>query len=94
MEKVIIFGIGDISQIAHLYLSEDTSYEVVAFTIDKEYIKEDTFLGLPVVDFENLEEKFSQNEYKLFIHSVSISTLLLSKGRNKISWSMGIWKRS
>ena len=67
MEKVIIFGIGDISQIAHLYLSEDTSYEVVAFTMDKEYIKEDTFLGLPVVAFENLEEKFSQNEYKLFI---------------------------
>ena len=59
MEKVIIFGIGDISQIAHLYLSEDTSYEVVAFTMDKEYIKEDTFLGLPVVAFENLEdEKF------------------------------------
>ncbi len=67
MEKVIIFGTGDISQIAHLYLSEDASYEVVAFTMDKEYIKEDTFFGLPVVAFENLEEKFSQNEYKLFI---------------------------
>ena len=67
MEKVIIFGIGDISQIAYLYLSENKNYEIVAFTIDKEYIKEDTFLGLPVVAFENLEEKFSQNEYKLFI---------------------------
>ena len=59
MEKVIIFGIGDISQIAYLYLSENKNYEIVAFTIDKEYIKEDTFLGLPVVAFENLEdEKF------------------------------------
>ncbi|MBE0492605.1 MAG: acetyltransferase [Sulfurospirillum sp.] len=67
MKKVVIFGTGDISQIAHLYLSEDDSYEVVAFTMDKEYIKEDTFFGLPVVAFENLEEKFSQNEYKLFI---------------------------
>jgi len=67
MKKVIIFGIGDISQIAHLYLSEDASYEVVAFTMDKEYIREDTFFGLPVVAFENLEEKYSQNEYKLFI---------------------------
>ena len=44
MEKVIIFGIGDISQIAYLYLSENKNYEIVAFTIDKEYIKEDTFL--------------------------------------------------
>jgi len=67
VEKVIIFGIGDISQIAHLYLSEDAGYEVVAFTMDKEYIKEAAFFGLPVVAFEALEEKFSQNEYKLFI---------------------------
>ena len=57
MEKVIIFGIGDISQIAYLYLSENKNYEIVAFTIDKEYIKEDTFLGLPVVAFENLEDE-------------------------------------
>ncbi|MDX9742209.1 MAG: acetyltransferase [Arcobacteraceae bacterium] len=67
MKRVIVFGTGDISQIAHLYLSEDAGYEVVAFTMDKEYIKEDIFFGLPVVAFENLEEKFSQNEYKLFI---------------------------
>lgn len=67
MKKVIVFGTGDISQIAHLYLSEDAGHEVVAFTMDKEYIKEDIFFGLPVVAFENLEEKFSQNEYKLFI---------------------------
>lgn len=67
MQKVIIFGTGDISQIAHLYLSEDDRYEVVAFTMDKEYIKEDSFFGLPVVPFANLEEKFSQDEYKLFI---------------------------
>ena len=57
MEKVIIFGTGDISQIAYLYLSENKNYEIVAFTIDKEYIKEDTFLGLPVVAFENLEDE-------------------------------------
>ena len=57
MEKVIIFGIGDISQIAYLYLSENKNYEIVAFTIDKEYIREDTFLGLPVVAFENLEDE-------------------------------------
>lgn len=67
MQKVIIFGTGDISQIAHLYLSEDDRYEVVAFTMDKEYIKEDSLFGLPVVPFANLEEKFSQDEYKLFI---------------------------
>lgn len=67
MEKIIIFGTGEISQIAHLYLSEDSRYEIVAFTVDKEYVKADTFLNLPVVAFENLEERFSKKEYKLFI---------------------------
>ncbi|MEA2019753.1 MAG: acetyltransferase [Campylobacterota bacterium] len=67
MEKVIIFGIGDIPQISHLYLSEDRNYEVVAFTMDKEYIKEDTFFDLPIVAFEDIEEKYSSSEYKMFI---------------------------
>jgi sugar O-acyltransferase (sialic acid O-acetyltransferase NeuD family) len=67
MEKVIIFGIGDISQIAHLYLSEDKSYEVVAFTMDSEYMKEDSFFDLPIVSFEDIQEKYSPNEYKMFI---------------------------
>lgn len=67
MEKVIIFGLGDISQIAHLYLSEDKYYEVVAFTIDKEYIKEQVFEGLPVVSFENIETIYPTDTYKLFI---------------------------
>ncbi len=57
--EVIIFGIGDISQSAYLYLSENKNYEIVAFTIDKEYIKKRYIFGLPVVAFENLEdEKF------------------------------------
>ena len=67
MEKVIIFGLGDISQIANFYLSSDNRYEVIAFTIDKDYIKEDKFENLPVVAFEDLERHYSINEYKLFI---------------------------
>lgn len=67
MEKVILFGVGEISQIAYLYLSEDNGYEVVAFTMDKKYIKEDTFFSLPVVPFENLEDQFCTKEFKLFI---------------------------
>lgn len=67
MEKVIIFGLGDISQIANFYLSNDNQYEVVAFTIDKEYIKEDSFEELPVISFDDIELKYSIVEYKLFI---------------------------
>jgi len=67
LKKVIIFGLGDISQIAYFYLSNDEKYEVAGFTIDKDFIEEETFEGLPVVAFDNLEEKYSANDYKLFI---------------------------
>lgn len=67
MEKVIIFGIGEISQIAHLYLSEDISYEVVAFTMDKEYIEQKTFNGLPMIPFEDIEQRYPPKDYKMFV---------------------------
>lgn len=67
MEKVIIFGLGDISQIANFYLSSDDRYQVVAFTIDQEYINKDTFESLPIVPFENIEDSYLTEEYKLFI---------------------------
>ena len=31
---LIIFGAGDIAQLAHYYFSADSNYEVVAFTVD------------------------------------------------------------
>jgi len=67
MEKVIIFGLGDISQIARYYLDSDDNYEVIGFTIDKDYIEGDTFEGLPLVAFENVDKLYPSSEYKLFI---------------------------
>jgi len=67
MEKVIIFGLGDISQIANFYLSSDENYEVMAFTIDKDFIEDDTFENLPVIAFEDIETIYPSSEVKMFI---------------------------
>lgn len=67
MAKIIIFGGGDIAQIAKYYFDIDSQYEVVAFTLDKEYIKEPTFEGLPIYPFDDIEQNFSPNEYQMFI---------------------------
>tara|TARA_B100000900_G_scaffold245177_1_gene208466 strand:- start:1200 stop:1862 length:663 start_codon:yes stop_codon:yes gene_type:complete len=66
-DKVIIFGTGDISQIAAFYLSEEKEYEVIAFTMDSNFIKDDEFQNKPLVAFETLEEEYPPDEYKLFI---------------------------
>ena len=67
MSKVIIFGVGQIAEVAHFYLTNDSEHEVVAFTVDKEFLKKVTFHDLPVVAYEEMLEKYPPNEYKLFI---------------------------
>jgi sugar O-acyltransferase (sialic acid O-acetyltransferase NeuD family) len=67
MAKVVIFGVGQIAEIAHFYLTNDSEHEVVAFTVDKEFLNSDNFHNLPVVAYEDLLEKYSPNEYKMFI---------------------------
>ena len=39
-KPLVIFGSGDIAQLAHYYFSRDSNYEVVAFTVNANYIKE------------------------------------------------------
>jgi len=67
MAKLIIFGLGDIAQIANYYFSMDSEHEVVAFTVDKNYITSNEFEGKPVVAFEDVEKMYSTKEYKMFI---------------------------
>lgn len=64
--KVVIFGILDTAELAHWYLSNDSIYEVVAFTVNSKYLDKSEFLGLPVIPFEELEIYFPPSEYYLF----------------------------
>ncbi|SOE21846.1 sugar O-acyltransferase, sialic acid O-acetyltransferase NeuD family [Spirosomataceae bacterium TFI 002] len=66
MAKVVIFGNTLTAELAHYYLLNDSPHEVVAFTVQKEYITDDTYHGLPVVPFETVEEVYSPQEYKFF----------------------------
>ncbi|TDB64486.1 acetyltransferase [Arundinibacter roseus] len=66
MAKVIIFGILDTAELAHYYLEHDSEHEVVAFTVNREYVSEPTFRGLPVVAFEDVETLFPPQEFSFF----------------------------
>ncbi len=67
MSKVILFGVGAIAEVVHFYLTNDSEHEVVAFTVDKEYLSGESFKGLPVVPFETVEEYYNPQEYKMLI---------------------------
>lgn len=63
---MIIFGILDTAELAHFYLENDSEHEVVAFTLTREYLDKTSFKDLPIVAFEDLNELYPPEEYKLF----------------------------
>jgi sugar O-acyltransferase (sialic acid O-acetyltransferase NeuD family) len=67
VRKVILFGLGVESEMNHFYLTHDSPYEVVAFTVNQEYIKEDTRSGLPIVPFESIQTSYPPAEHKMYI---------------------------
>jgi len=66
-KSLVIFGTGEIAQLAHYYFGIDSEYETVAFTVDSEYIKDPVFCGLPVIAFEELVLKHPPETHALFI---------------------------
>jgi len=64
---LIIFGAGDIAQLAHFYFSTDSEYEVVAFTVDSAYIDETTFCELPVIPFEEISKNYAPDQCDIFV---------------------------
>ena len=65
-KKLVIFGIEDFAEIAYEYFTWDSAYEVVAFTVDREYIKERRKSGLPVVAFEDMESLFPAADHYFY----------------------------
>lgn len=66
-EKIIIFGNGVQARLAYFYFQSDSNYEVVAFTVDAMYLKENLFLDKPIVSFEEAIKVYPVTEYKMFV---------------------------
>lgn len=77
-KKLIIIGTGETAEIACEYFTYDSPYEVVGFSVSKQYIKDPEFYGLPVHEFETLEENFPPSEYEVY---VAISYVKLNRVR-------------
>ncbi len=56
----------DTAELAHYYLDHDSDHEVVAFTVNREFITDPSFHGLPVVAFEDVETLFPPSDYSFF----------------------------
>ena len=67
MAKVVVFGVGDWAELAHFYFHQDSSHEVVAFTVDRPFLKDSVFKNLPVVPFDEIVAAFPPDRFSMFI---------------------------
>ncbi len=67
LKKVIVFGTGDIAQLAKYYFDIDSSYEVVAFTVDRDFCIQSTFENLPLIPFDEISNQYSPKDFEMFI---------------------------
>lgn len=77
MKGLLIFGNSQMADIVYTYFKTESDIKISAFVVDGKYIKEDNFLGLPVVEFENVKDNFPPEDY-------SISIVMSAKNNNKI----------
>jgi sugar O-acyltransferase (sialic acid O-acetyltransferase NeuD family) len=67
MAEVVIFGTGQWADLAHFYLTHDSPHDVAAFTVDRSYMSSGEFKGLQVVPFDEVEERYPPDRYRMFI---------------------------
>jgi len=67
LKKLVVVGAGELAMIAYEYFTYDSNYEVVAFSVEREYLKETSLYELPIVAFEDIKEGYAPEEYEIFI---------------------------
>src|SRR5437667_4953702 len=68
--KLIIIGDSAFAEIAYEYFTHDSEYEVVGFSVEREYIKRSDLFGVPIVPFEELENSYDPKEHSFFAANV------------------------
>lgn len=67
VKNLVIIGDGEFAEMAFERFTKDSPYQVVAFSVEKTYIKNSRFLNRPMIPFEELEELYPPHEHHVFI---------------------------
>jgi sugar O-acyltransferase (sialic acid O-acetyltransferase NeuD family) len=66
-KKVVIVGDSAFAEIAHEYFDADTEYEVLAFSVERSFLTRSHLRGLPVVEFETLQERYAPDSHEVYV---------------------------
>jgi sugar O-acyltransferase (sialic acid O-acetyltransferase NeuD family) len=65
--KLLIFGNSMLAKVMLFYFQRDSSYDVAGFTVDRKYISDAYFCGLPVFPFEEVQKTHPKTEFEIFV---------------------------
>jgi sugar O-acyltransferase (sialic acid O-acetyltransferase NeuD family) len=67
VSSIVVFGAGQIAELADFYFEHDSGHRVAAFTVDGAYLKETTFRSKPVVPFEEVAAHYPPGGHGFFV---------------------------
>ena len=67
MSNIILYGTGRGASVAHRFLTSDSPHNIVGFTVDSRYITTSTYRDLPLVAFEEVEQHYPPESYRMMI---------------------------
>jgi FlaA1/EpsC-like NDP-sugar epimerase len=69
LEKInlVLIGTGETARLAFEYFTYDSNFQDVGFAINHALMKADSFCGLPVTPFEQLESYYSKEHNQVFV---------------------------
>ncbi len=66
-DPLVIFGNGQMAEYAYARFRRDAMREIVGFTVDRAVLRDPVLCGLPVVPFEEVEQRFPPAAVRMFI---------------------------
>jgi sugar O-acyltransferase (sialic acid O-acetyltransferase NeuD family) len=65
-KKLVLVGDSAFAEVAYEYFTHDSEYDVVAFSVERQYLRREHLFGMPVVPFEDLAERFAPGEHDFY----------------------------
>ena len=66
-KKLIIVGDSAFAEVAYEMFQHDSAYEVIGFSVSKEFMSKDSLFGLPIIPFEEIESSHPPTDYEMYV---------------------------
>lgn len=66
-KKLVIIGAGELAMIAYEYFTYDSSYEVVSFAVERDYLEAEILYEKPIIALEDIQKQYPSDDHEVFV---------------------------